>query len=270
MPRLFTLVSLLLLFLSSQTLAQSPSKEDVVYLKNGSIIRGEIIERDPEYYIKIQISGGSVLTFVMDEIQSIQQEKPIDLSKKQPQKSRSKKEANHGKRNVSYRTQGVYNLFSFGIGVGESLYENPGWIGANPSFQYSIGYRAAHWFSIGQGIGMDFYDVGSVVPFYVEIRGDLLKRPVTPHFYASGGYSLGAIGAWEISKIQGGLYAHVGAGYKIHTKRRAEWLFSLGYKMQQIKAEKSEYIFGWQPDGYRIERYYFDYRRFMLQVALGF
>ncbi len=48
--------------------------EDVVHLKNGSVIRGTIIEQIPGESLKIQTAGGSVFVYTMDEIAEIGRE----------------------------------------------------------------------------------------------------------------------------------------------------------------------------------------------------
>ena len=47
---------------------------DVVYIKNGSIIRGVIIEQIPNVQIKIQTKDGSVFVYKMDEIEKMTKE----------------------------------------------------------------------------------------------------------------------------------------------------------------------------------------------------
>jgi len=47
---------------------------DVVYLKNGSIIRGTIIEQDPATQVKIQTRDGSVFVYKVSEIEKITRE----------------------------------------------------------------------------------------------------------------------------------------------------------------------------------------------------
>lgn len=47
---------------------------DVVYIKNGSIIRGIIIEQIPNVQIKIKTKDGSVFVYKMDEIERITKE----------------------------------------------------------------------------------------------------------------------------------------------------------------------------------------------------
>lgn len=47
---------------------------DVVYIKNGSIIRGIIIEQIPNVQIKIQTKDGSIFVYKMDEIERMTKE----------------------------------------------------------------------------------------------------------------------------------------------------------------------------------------------------
>ena len=53
--------------------------EDVVHLKNGSIVRGTIIEQLLGESLKIQTQGGSVFVYTMDEIAKISKE-PVEMS----------------------------------------------------------------------------------------------------------------------------------------------------------------------------------------------
>lgn len=54
--------------------------QDVVYLKNGGIIRGIIIEQVPGQSIKIQTRDGSVFVYSMDEVQKMTREAPVGES----------------------------------------------------------------------------------------------------------------------------------------------------------------------------------------------
>jgi len=48
--------------------------QDVVYLKNGSIVRGQIVEQDPASSLKIQTADQNVFVFRMDEVTKIVKE----------------------------------------------------------------------------------------------------------------------------------------------------------------------------------------------------
>jgi hypothetical protein len=55
--------------------------QDVVYLKNGSTIRGTIIEQIPNKSIKIQTVDGSVFVYQMDDIARITKERALTPSR---------------------------------------------------------------------------------------------------------------------------------------------------------------------------------------------
>lgn len=71
MKKIFTLLCLVVL--TTLTFAQN-NYQDVVYLKNGSIIRGIIIEPIPNKSIKIETADRSVFVFQMDEIERFTKE----------------------------------------------------------------------------------------------------------------------------------------------------------------------------------------------------
>ena len=75
----FTLLTCLIAFTAtSQVFAQQ--MEDVVYLKNGGIVRGTIIEQIPGESLKIQTRDGNVLVFAMDEIARLSKDFAADTS----------------------------------------------------------------------------------------------------------------------------------------------------------------------------------------------
>ncbi|MCX6245864.1 MAG: hypothetical protein NTU98_14305 [Bacteroidetes bacterium] len=63
--------------------------EDVIHLKNGSVVRGIIIEQIPEQSVKIQTADKSVLVFKMDEIEKIDKAS-VNIKKKTSSRDNSK------------------------------------------------------------------------------------------------------------------------------------------------------------------------------------
>ena len=55
--------------------------EDVIYLKDGSVIRGIIIEQAPNEYIKIQ-SGQNIFVYQINEVEKIKKEISISNEEK--------------------------------------------------------------------------------------------------------------------------------------------------------------------------------------------
>lgn len=64
-----TLILIILLFISSNLFAQEKSR---IYLKNGDIIKGKIIETVPEESIKVELKGGSIVTYQLSEVSKIE------------------------------------------------------------------------------------------------------------------------------------------------------------------------------------------------------
>jgi len=52
-------------------IANAQQQKDVVYLKNGSVIKGTITEVNPGSNLKIETTDGSLFVFEMDEIERL-------------------------------------------------------------------------------------------------------------------------------------------------------------------------------------------------------
>lgn len=73
------------LFLTSVCLAQN-TYQDVIYLKNGGIMRGTITEIIPEKSVKLQTRDGNIYVFEMGEIERIRREEsPAEPENQEPQ-----------------------------------------------------------------------------------------------------------------------------------------------------------------------------------------
>jgi hypothetical protein len=88
--------------------------QEVVYLKDGSILRGTIIEQVPNKSLKIQLDDGSVFVHEMDEVEKITKEQPVTNSYNPPQEQEQKTEI---------RRNGYEGSVSFGYGFGVGTYQ---------------------------------------------------------------------------------------------------------------------------------------------------
>ena len=84
------LALILFMFISSLIFAQT-NFEDVVYLKNGSVIRGMIIEQIPNVSIKIQTKSENVFVYKMDEVLKITKEEVFGDSENSNRQSKTRK-----------------------------------------------------------------------------------------------------------------------------------------------------------------------------------
>ena len=63
-------------FILTATILLAQNLQDVVYLRNGSIIRGTIIEQVPNESLTIETADGSFFVFAIDEVERIRRESP--------------------------------------------------------------------------------------------------------------------------------------------------------------------------------------------------
>lgn len=101
-----TFISIVLLVISAASYSQN-QMQDVVYLKNGSIIRGMIIEQIPNETIKIETADRNVFVYNFEEIEKITKESQTKV-----------KNASTGSVSFGLRVNGGMDVTTGGIGYG--------------------------------------------------------------------------------------------------------------------------------------------------------
>nr|MBS9774853.1 hypothetical protein [Tenacibaculum sp.] len=163
MKKVFLLTISIMLF--SNIIFAQENNRDVVYLKNGSIIKGYIIEQVPNKTMTIQTIDGSTFVYPIDEIKKITKE--ISHIPNNINKIKSKK-INTNRNN----TKNNFNYYSFNAGAGNSLRVNlaelnfagnSGWggilkLGGSWSFHedmslYHLAIGPSYSFSAGSTVG---------------------------------------------------------------------------------------------------------------------
>jgi hypothetical protein len=192
--------------------------EDVVYLKNGSIIRGIIIEQVPNQSIKIQTKDRNVFVFKYDEIEKMTKENlPFDNS-------------NVSAKLTDFKKSGYINIteINFCPGIGDVKYENFKVKNDDNSFGFRTinGYQLNEHLSLGIGIGIDKYKNATLMPITFDGRATILKGKVSPVFTANVGYSVG------LNDVKGGLIINPQIGVKIFISKTVAYIFNIGYKWQ--------------------------------------
>lgn len=106
---LFIIVIMFSIFFSQKIMAQSGIL-DVVYLKNGSIVKGIIIENTPNANIKLKTSDGSLFVYNYDEIEKFAKEEVVN------------RRNNYYSLSVNEKNPGLALLFSLLIPGGGQYY----------------------------------------------------------------------------------------------------------------------------------------------------
>lgn len=72
--KLYPLLLAAVLLSAAAPPAEAQDRRDVVYLKNGSVVRGVIFEQVPGEYLRIETAAGNVFVFQMVEVERIERE----------------------------------------------------------------------------------------------------------------------------------------------------------------------------------------------------
>lgn len=206
------------------TVAQSAKKEDVIYLKNESVIRGTITDRN-DMRIKIQTIDGSIWVYTMDEIMKVTKENKFG--------------------SYQYNKKGFAHFTELGpLVAGKTSID--GVTTAAFSFQTVNGYRFSKYVFTGAGVGIDLYATQTIIPLFASFRGDFSSGgTVIPFYFADGGYGINITqNSPGNSDFKGGVNYAVGIGAKIPFNRSAGFLVSFGYHHQSasynLNAAKKE------------------------------
>lgn len=219
------LVLLVLLVVSITALAQKGPFEDVVYLKNGSVLRGTIVELDTEGSVSIQLMGGSVLIYSMEEVERITRE--------------PKWEEPGVKSKAELKEKGFFNTTEIGFNLGANTGGYYGYSGTSTGFtlQNVFGYRFFRWLGVGIGTGVDIYNDYQVPisPVYLRLEGQVLSQPITPIYYVEAGHGFmwhREINEWTTQ--ENGPMWSAGAGVRFGTPGSVALQFTAGFKSQKL------------------------------------
>lgn len=212
MKKLFLLFTLVL-FICANTSAQS--YQDVVYLKSGDIVRGDIIEKTGEY-IRLRLSNGDVKTYEETDVESVSKSiKRVDSSK--------------------FPTNGLKKGYRGFVDAGYSI-----GTGDNAENRIEIstvhGYQICPYVFVGLGVGLNYYHeygeyyaygtkAKTEVPLFLDCRVTILNRKVTPFFEARGGYSVGTLS---------GYYYSFAVGCRFLMKNKSAFNIIIGPSVQEL------------------------------------
>lgn len=224
------IISLLQTVAFAQEKAPLSITKDIVYLKDGSTLRGTIIEQTPNDYVKIGIAGGSVVEISMSEVKRIKADKGNYVFNADGSNSKSK---------GFYTGYNVQTMFG---SQGDFEFEQRLVFGAG--IQYSLGYQFNKYASLGGGFGLQLYDkiFGDI---FVQARGFLPLGKISPTIAMDAGYGvpliLSGVGN-NATQQKGGVSMRPSIGLRIATRNRADILLDAGYQFQHFTSKSN---WGW-------------------------
>lgn len=230
-----------LLFVSIQLFAQK-GKEDVVYLKNGSIIHGRIIEIKINESITIINNCGDTIVINQDEIDRVEK---TDLA------IRKEKMRDTTTTPKTYKYSGFYSSVQMFLLKG-SMEDTPL---PNISMLFTGGYQFNGRLNAGIGIGIDLME-DPYMPVILEIKYIFKDTKVSPFFYINGGYTF-ALQTTDYEQenyyyydysssiypypyydteieSHGGFVISPGFGFKINLNNKNAFQLNVGYRYMEV------------------------------------
>lgn len=242
--------------------------KDVLYLKNGSVIKGEILEFNMGGNVKIQTSDGSLFVYGTNQVEKLEKEsdssqanskigQKTEVVKKQEGSSQAgliftNEENNKFKKNFRHKGyRGFVDLGGF-VGLDDAFDSYSAFM-----FSTSHGYQFCPWIFLGGGFGVNSYSysgnaiftdelgsqfgwspykgTGTFVPFYIDVRVFPIGRMrVTPFVGMKLGYSVSTMEDVEDGGNFGGFYHQYSAGISVAILSNFGWYLSLGFSGQNI------------------------------------
>jgi hypothetical protein len=187
--------------------------QDVVYLKNGGILKGNIIELIPNKSVKIEITGGSVFIFKIDEILKITKEPLNDQSE------------NQKSRKTHYGT-----IVEIGYQLGVSKF---GQERLKVNLIRSLDYNET--ISTGLGAGLRYYSISEkfLIPVFVDLRANFnSNNEISPYIATHLGYTFS-------TEDLIGWYFEPNVGIRADLSDKLAMNLGFGYELQRMEVGSS-------------------------------
>ena len=201
----------------------SQRTEDVVYLNNGSIIRGAIIENSSEQ-IKIKSCCNNVFVFKQSEIQNIAKEAKIP--------------------ELTLKEFGYFNFTSIGTLFGSSLNEKP----APFSFLMEHNLRINKYFAIGAATGLEMlYEttcpLGGNVKFLLPVNNGNTYFAGTSFGYSVSLDKPNYMEYYEIIEANGGYMFNAELGVAYPLKNDVGFFVAAGFRYNELNYKRNDWSY---------------------------
>jgi hypothetical protein len=213
MRRTLLLLSLIICFISTVRAQYN----EVIYLKNGSIVKGKILEMRINEYVKFKTFDDNLWVFKYDDIEKFEMEKINEFHYKPD----------------SLKQNYLQSDIGFMIGTVANEMKAP------LSFLTSYNFQLTNSLFWETGTGLEFYQMT-----YIPVITGLRIAPLYSNFsiYFQGGLTFpinekGTINQVEY-KFKYGYLINPGISYTFRNTEKAEFVISLGYRFQKTDAER--------------------------------
>ena len=219
---------LLLLTLSSIAISQNQDPGDVIFLKDGSFIKGSIMEYKVNEHVRIKTLEGKVQEYDVANLKKIKNRGFSSIKFFTPQKS------------------GYFNVTTLGFTSYRGSYSD---IISTPAFETINGYQFGSKYLVGLGTGLEVMERRGFAPVFADFKYMFRTSKFSPYVGARAGYMIAFPetgngnnfwGGYVPPKYHGGAIAGVEAGIRGYLGNRIGMIFGIEYRFQQDRAEISD------------------------------
>lgn len=260
LSRIILLTGLMITFFSVQNItAQEKKQQDVVFLKNGSVLHGIIVETKANETITLISNCGDKWVINLSEIEEIKKENISSNPYLLPFSSQL----------MDYKTEGFYSKLNVGFLFSGNI-DTP-----FPPLSLILvgGYDFKNKFSVGGGVGLDLLNE-AYMPVVADLKYNLTSGKINHYIYFQGGYTVPLetpdpydydYYSYYHSDISsdGGYLINPGLGLKLFINEKNAFSFGIGYKYIHINHSYKE------QNGQTIERI-IKYNRVVLSFGYHF
>jgi len=207
---------------------------DEVILKNGSVLKGKIIEYKTDENIKVEIQGGSILVYPASEVSEI---------KRNTQRTNSVAEILENPKHFYQKEYYISTYLQFIGGFIES--QMLGGLDV-PSLgiglKASAGYAFNRHLMLGAGIGWAYLNnsimYSSHIPLFAELRGDIIRKKNALYYSLGLGYNFVLLRKgpdwftdYQMKTAQGGYFIHPALGFRFMSETKLHFCIEFSYSI---------------------------------------
>ncbi|MDZ4680683.1 MAG: hypothetical protein SH848_03555 [Saprospiraceae bacterium] len=206
---------------------------DVVYLKDGSVLKGLIVNYEQGATLNFRLQNGEEIVINDSEIARIVQDVREPKSTSYDELINGKTKAKPKEQVYGFRERGFYNAVMLGSLNTRSGNE----FKMGLSFHNVVGFQFSQWLGIGLGLGIETYgtdDDEVIYPVFAEFRGYFNKKIKAPYYTLGAGYGFMTTNEKEfITEARGGWMLHPAIGMRFSGKKHSNLTADIGYKFQK-------------------------------------
>lgn len=251
--------------------------EDVLYLKNGNVYRGVLVEQVPGQYYNIQTIGGNIFHVEVGDVAKITREvawagsmsqqgtRNADASRNNDRGAASEAKALKRARKDSLKKAWTPRVKGYFF-QGQLMLEN-----LQGGIRIVNGYKVGRFGHLGIGLGIDLSGPspidrwgssanlsGVYFPFYLYYGGDILKRRITPFYALELGYTVGrlhnatpepvydcidCVTTGNDGQMVHGMTGGAGIGVRFNTLRRINFHVLLNVNVKAVNHNEYSYYY---------------------------